>query len=65
MGPDDLAFAKIHKSVVPMTAEDFRADVEQALQKAVAGGADPDELDAVLDAMSQRVEELRVLRGDG
>ena len=46
-----------------MSAESFRDDVERALQSAVADDVDPDELDAVLEDMQDRVERLRIVGG--
>lgn len=46
-----------------MSAEDFREDVSHALQKAVAGGADPDDLRTVLEEMQNRIGRLEAVRG--
>lgn len=47
-----------------MSAEEFRDDVSRALQRAVAGDADPEDLEAVLDDMQDRVEKLAIIGGD-
>lgn len=46
-----------------MSAEQFRDELERALQSAVADDVDPDELDAVLEDMQERVERLRIVGG--
>lgn len=48
-----------------MSAEEYRTDMERALQRAVADDVDPDELDAILDDMQDRVERLRIVGGGG
>lgn len=48
-----------------MSAEEYRAKMEKALQSAVAGDADLDDVEAVLDDMQARVERLRIVGGDG
>lgn len=47
-----------------MSAEDFREDVTRAMEKAVAGETDLDDIEGVLEAKLERVEELRILRGE-
>lgn len=45
-------------------SEDVREHVDRALEQAVAGNADLDEVEAILENAIDRVDELRVLRGD-
>lgn len=45
-------------------SEEFADDVSTALQHAVAGNTDLDEIEQVLEDQLDRVEELRILRGD-
>lgn len=47
-----------------MAAEDVREHVDRALETAVANGADLDEVESILDGALDRVDELRVLRGE-
>ena len=44
--------------------EDVRDLVDDALETAVASGADLDEVEQILDDAQDRVDELRVLRGE-
>jgi hypothetical protein len=46
-----------------MSAEEFRETVERALGEAYGSGADPEELDAVLEEMQERVDGLRAIHG--
>lgn len=48
-----------------MSAEEFRADVERALQSAVANDVDPEDIETVLDEMQDRVERLQIVGGGG
>jgi len=47
-----------------MSAEDLRADMAAALKRAVADGADPDEIEGVLDEMRDRLDRIRALEGE-
>lgn len=47
-----------------MSAEDVREHVDRALETAVATGADLDDVDAILRDAQDRLDQLRVLRGD-
>jgi hypothetical protein len=47
-----------------MAIEEFRDDVERALQQAIANDEDLDDVERVLDDIHDRVEELRIVRGD-
>lgn len=47
-----------------MAEEDFRERLNEALESAVAGDADLDEVDAALSDARDRVREIRTLRGD-
>jgi len=47
-----------------MTAEDVREHVDRALETAVANGADLDDVEAILDDALDRVDQLRVVRGE-
>ncbi|WP_323192440.1 hypothetical protein [Halostella sp. PRR32] len=47
-----------------MSADEFRATVDSALETAVAGDADLDEVEAVLEDARNRVGEVRTIRGD-
>lgn len=44
--------------------EDVRDLVDDALETAVASDADLDDVEAILDDAQDRVDELRVLRGE-
>lgn len=45
-------------------SEEFAEEVSTALQRAIAGNIDLDEIEQVLEDQLDRVEELRILRGD-
>lgn len=47
-----------------MAAEDVREHVDRALETAVAGDVDLDDVETILEGGLDRVEQLRVLRGD-
>lgn len=47
-----------------MSDEEFREKLDRALESAIAGDADLDNVDAALKDARERVEEIRVLRGD-
>lgn len=47
-----------------MSAEEFRERVDNALETAVAGDADLDDVDLALEDARQRLEEIRALRGE-
>jgi len=46
-----------------MSGEELREELSQAVKRAVADGMDPDEIDAVLAEMHDRVDRLRALEG--
>ena len=45
-------------------AEDVRGRIDEALELAVAGNVDLDEVEAALTDAQDRVDQLRVMRGD-
>lgn len=45
------------------SAEDVRSRIDEALELAVAGNVDLDEVDTALTDARDRVDELRTLRG--
>jgi len=47
-----------------MSAEDFRDRLDRALEQAVAGDADLDDVMSALHDAEDRLEQVRVLRGD-
>lgn len=47
-----------------MSEEGFREQLDKALESAIAGDADLDEIDGALKDARERVREIRVLRGD-
>lgn len=47
-----------------MTAEEFREQVTSALEQAVVGDNDLDAIEAVLDDAKDRVDTVRVMRGE-
>lgn len=47
-----------------MSEEGFREQLDKALESAIAGDADLDEVDAALADARDRVQEIRVLRGN-
>ncbi len=47
-----------------MTAENVREHVDRALETAVAGDADLDEVEEILEDAQGRIEEIRTLRGE-
>ncbi|WP_202613879.1 hypothetical protein [Halostella pelagica] len=47
-----------------MSADEFRTTVDTALEAAVAGDADLDDVEAALADAQSRVGELRAMRGD-
>jgi hypothetical protein len=47
-----------------MSAEDVREHVDRALEQAVAGRVETDELEAIFEEALDRVEGLREVRGE-
>jgi hypothetical protein len=47
-----------------MSADEFRTTVDTALEAAVAGDADLDDVEAVLADAQARIEQVRTIRGD-
>lgn len=47
-----------------MSAEDVREHVDRALETAVVGDVDLDEVEAILEDAQSRIDELRTVRGD-
>lgn len=47
-----------------MSVEDVREHVDRALETAVAGNVELDEVDRILEDAQNRVEQLRALRGE-
>lgn len=47
-----------------MSAESFDEDVSQAVDRAILGDADLDDIEAVLRDKLDRVEEARKMRGE-
>lgn len=44
-----------------MSAEDLRNELARAVKRAVADGVPPEDIDAVLDDMQDRVDSLRII----
>jgi len=47
-----------------MSADEFRSKLDTALEAAVAGDADLDDVEAVLADARDRVKQVRTLRGE-
>lgn len=48
-----------------MSVEELKQSVDSAVSAAVAGDADLDEVEAVLDDAKDRLQAVRAFRGDG
>lgn len=47
-----------------MSKEDVQTHIDRALETAVTGNVDLDDVDAMLEDARRRLDELRVLRGE-
>ncbi|NHN40507.1 hypothetical protein G9C85_02495 [Halorubellus sp. JP-L1] len=47
-----------------MSAEDFRDQLDRALETAVAGDADLEDVETALDDAKGRLQQVRALRGE-
>jgi len=47
-----------------MSSEDVRQHIDRALDTAVVHNVDLDEVEAILENAQERLDELRVLRGE-
>lgn len=48
-----------------MSAEELRESFNTAIERALVGDADLDAIEAELDRAQERVDEVRVFRGEG
>lgn len=47
-----------------MSREEFEEDIQTALDRAIVNDVDPDDIEAVLESATERVDAVRAMRGD-